>query len=193
MLVETIIGRLQHGKTSLLVERAEHHAQRFSVCIVQSVRRLAPKNPRIVLFWDFLDAVRWAWKNRPAVICVDEITVWLQGAKYKEDFHYILHFGGNVLIGLVMNSQRPTDVTADIRAITTQFFVFNLTDESTDLTWVRKNLGESFVEPVKRLPKYHYILHPPPSEEEVLHDISTKKKTSRKTDGKNEREAEAGQ
>jgi len=186
MFVKTIIGRLGQGKTSLLVEQAEEYSQLYSVCLVQSVKRLAPRGKNIHLVWDFKSAVKWAWHHRPAVICVDEITVWLHGKDYKEDFHYILHFGRNVSIGLILNTQRPADVTADIRAITTQFFVFSLTEAGTDLDWVKKNLGESFVEPVRRLPKYHYILHPPPSEEEVIHDVSAEKKIIRKTAGRKE-------
>jgi hypothetical protein len=157
VFVDVIVGRRGAGKTTLLCTLAAEYGKEYKggAFLVQSVKPLPALGPGVTLSWNFNQAVQDAFKARPSVVLVDEFLA------YKEDpaFEYVLHYGRNVAVGLVINSQRPVDITSNIRAMTNRFYLFQLT-EKRDLKWIDDNIGESYVHRVLELKPFQFIIYP---------------------------------
>jgi hypothetical protein len=172
------------GKSALTIEHASDFSKDYPVALVQSSKKLPQPNSKVYMTWSFADAVAWIWPRRPGVILVDEYT------QHEKDANmdYVLTQGRNVGIGLEVNSQFPVSIPPRVRGLADRFYLFQLTEETSDLIWVKRNFGEQVYERVRTLQEHEYIRLPQDKpetldEKKAKDAIRSKRKSTRGAKG----------
>jgi len=111
---------------------------------------------------EHFDAVgRICYARRDLTLCIDEIGILGEGGKVDVDclqtMKEIVHFGRHRKLWIMCTAQRPTDVPKRLRALASEFRIFQ-TNEPGDLQYLESRIGGAAVCRLPELKKYDYVI-----------------------------------